>query len=280
MISRLTGNIRAGDGKMRPFLTGRVVLVTGASKGFGAGTARVMARAGAAVIATARDQHALSDVVDEIRAEGAQGVAISADLTEDAQVADLVRQAVRIAGRIDMLINIAGSAEAIGTKVWETPPEAWRRLCRTNLTGVLNLLRHIVPVMQAHYHGRLLFLSSPATFRPQPETGAYAATKAGVNQIVQTLALELRGTGITANTFNPGPIDTPLYGEISGVLNRNAQPSIPVQGRPPELAAQLLLWLCAEETRDLTGEFIQWDNPNTLAAMEEFRQVHRIGRVD
>ncbi len=264
---------------MKPFLTGRVVLVTGASKGFGAGAARLMARAGATVIATARDSDALSGVVDGIRAEGAKGLAISADLTEDAQVAELVRQAVRVAGRIDVLINIAGSAEAIGTKVWETPPEAWHRLCATNLTGVLNLLRHTIPVMQTHHDGRLLFLSSPATFRPQPETGAYAATKAGLNQIVQTLALELRGAGITANAFNPGPIDTPLYGQIAEVLNRNALPAMPMQGRPPELAAQILLWLCAEETRWLSGEFIQWDNPNTLAAMDEFRQVYRIGRV-
>ena len=266
---------------MRPFLTGRVVLVTGASKGLGAGTARVMARAGAFVIATARDRDRLYSVVEGIQAEGAQGLAISADLAKDAEVADLVSQSVNAAGRIDVLINIAGSAEAIGTKVWETPPEVWQRLCATNLTGTLNLLRHAIPVMQAQYEGRLLFLSSPATFRPQPETGAYAATKAGVNQIVQTLAMELQGSGITANIFNPGPIDTPLYGQISGVLSRNAPGPVPAaQGRPPELAAQLLLWLCSPETQGLSGEFIQWDNPNTLAAMEDFRQTHRIGHTD
>lgn len=264
---------------MRPFLNGRVVLVTGASKGFGAGTARVMARAGASVIATARDSDALASVVDGIRDEGAECLAIPADLTQDGEVADLVSGAVRAAGRIDVLINIAGSAEAIGTKLWETPPEAWQRLCTTNLTGPMNLLRHIVPVMQTHYDGRLLFLSSPATFQPQPETGAYAATKAGVNQIVQTLVLELQNSGITANAFNPGPIDTPLYGQISAVLNRDARGAIPAQGRPAELAAQLLLWLCAPETQGLTGEFIQWDNPNTLAAMEEFRQAYGIGRT-
>lgn len=264
---------------MRPFLTGRIVLVTGASQGFGAGTARVMARAGASVIVSARDGDALAGVVEGIRAEGAECLAIPADLTQDGEVAELVSGAVRAAGQIDVLINIAGSAEGIGTKLWETPVATWQQLCATNLTGVMNLLRHVVPVMQARYAGRLLFLSSPATFQPQPETGAYAATKAGVNQIVQTLVLELQNSGITANAFNPGPIDTPLYAQIANVLNRNARGAIPVQGRPAELAAQLLLWLCAPETEGLSGEFIQWDNPNTLAAMEEFRQVYGIGRA-
>ncbi|SIT15348.1 Short-chain dehydrogenase [Roseivivax lentus] len=258
---------------MKPFLTGRVVLVTGASKGLGAGTARVMARAGAHVVATARDGDALNAVVADIRSEGAQAVAIPADLSEDASVAALVAATTQAGGRIDALVNIAGLADGIGTKLWNIPVDTVERLNATNITGVFNVLRHVVPVMQTQHGGRLLFLSSPATFNPQPETGAYAATKAAVNQIVQTLALELNGSGVTVNAFNPGPVDTPLYGQISSVLSRGGMSPA---GRPPELAAQLLLWLCAPETATLNGEFVQWDNPNTLAAMDDFQRSYHV----
>lgn len=270
---------------MRPFLKGRVALVTGASHGLGAGTAKLLARAGAAVVATADDCDALAEVVESIKAEGAHAMAIPAVLASDADVASMVDEAVSAAERIDYLVNLDDTTATIGKNLWELSVEDWADVSATNTTSVLNLIRHLVPVMQAQHCGHLLFQSSSSTFRPWPETGGFAASKAAVNQMVQTLALELHDSGVTVNAFNPGPIDTAVFDDVSEALQRSGRALRPdgdtsvTAGRPPELVAQLLLWLCSPETTDLNGEFIQWNNPNTLEAMQQFLQAQQIGAV-
>src|SRR5690606_8666297 len=115
-------------------------------------------------------------------------------------------------------IAIGGSSEGIGVPVWEMQPERWRDLIDANLSGPFYLMRHLAPVMRRQGEGRLMFLSSSATFRPGPLIGPYGATKAAVNQLITTLALALAPDRVSANAFNPGPIDTPTYRHVQEAL--------------------------------------------------------------
>lgn len=262
---------------MVPFLSDRVALVTGASRGLGAGTAKMLARAGATVVLTARDQATLDVVADDIRAEGGKVAACAAELADDSAVRQMVEQTVDAFGRIDFLLSIGGSADGIGTDLDSVAPDVWARLWEANVTGPLNLVRHILPVMRQQQAGRLFFLSSSATFRPMFNTGAYGATKAAVNHLVQSIAAQPNYGGITACAFNPGPIDTPVFAQVSAALWQGQTSDAT---RSPETAARLLLWLCSAETEGLTGEFVQWNSPNTMAAVGAFLQRYQIRQDD
>lgn len=258
---------------MTPFLNNSVALVTGASGGLGAATAVLLSRAGARVAALARSEDKLEKLAAGLRAEGAEAVAIAADLADFDSVGHAVARTVEAFGGIDLLVNVGGSAEGIGRRIWETPPEVFARDLAANAAGAFNLMHHAAPVMRMRPGARLAFLSSPATMTPGPATGAYAASKAAVNQLVQTLALELRQNAVAVNAFNPGPVATESWARISKVLPSG--PNAP-QPQPPEVAAHLPLWLCAPESEGITGEFIQWNNPNTQEALNWFRANRQI----
>lgn len=253
---------------MTPFLDQTVAVVTGASDGLGAAAARLLSRAGASVVITARRQDRLDLLARIIEADGGRVLPRAADLASDAAVGELVADALDRFGQIDFVLNIGGSAGAIGTSLWQVSPADWAQVEAANLTGTLNLIRHLVPHMLERQQGRMLFLSSSATVRPVARTGAYTATKAAVNSMVQTLALEMDGAPIAFNAFNPGPIDTPTYRSVVAALN---QPQQMLQiARPPEEAAVLPLWLCSPETYGVTGEFVQWRDPDVYPALNEF----------
>lgn len=260
---------------MIPYLTGQTAFVTGASKGLGRATAQLLARAGANVVAFARDQTELDSLVSEIRSEGGHALAVSGDLGEDAAIAEAVKQALDAFGRVDLLLQIGGSTAGIGAKMWETSPDDWAGIWSVNANGPLNLIRHIAPVMKRNNAGRMLFISSPATMTPTVGTGAYAACKAAVNQMVQTLSLELRAHRVAVNAFSPGPIDTGSWAEVAPVLQPPG--GQPVKPQDPMTAARLPLWLCAPETAHLTGEFIHWANPETSQALKQFAAQYQLG---
>lgn len=255
---------------MQRFLEGRVAYVTGASDGLGAATARRIAAAGATLVLSARRRDRLEAVAADLARDGAECLALPAALGDEGATGEAVAAALRAFGRIDFLICIGGSSDGIGAPVWEMPPERWRALVDANLSGPFYLIRHVVPAMRRQGGGRLLFLSSSATFRPGPLTGPYAATKAAVNQLVTTLAVALAPDRVSANAFNPGPIDTPTYRNVRGALAGSVPGAWP-EARSPDEAADLLLWLCSPEAEGLTGEFVQWDNPNTRNAVELMR---------
>ena len=256
---------------MPVFNSPSVALITGASNGLGASTARLFARAGAAVVITARRQAELDKIAEVIADEGGTVLAVAADLGDDASVAALIKATMDRFGQIDFVVNIGGTAEGIGTKLWQITAAQWRTIEAANIAGPMNLIRHVVPKMLARGQGRMLFLSSSATTRPVAKTGAYTATKAAVNALVETLALEVDPAPIAFLAFNPGPIDTATY---KGVVTALEQPAAMRNiAQTPEKAALLPLWLCSPATWGVTGVFVQWRDPDVVQPLEQFAQA-------
>lgn len=253
---------------MHPFLQGSVAIVTGASDGLGAATARLLARAGATVVATARRRARLELLAEIIARDGGTALPVAADLSDDASVAALVQAALAAHGRIDFVVNIGGATAAMGVPLWQVDPADWTALAAANIAGPLHLIRHAVPHMLDRGTGRMLFLSSPATLEPVARSGAYAASKAAVNALVATLPLEVGAAQVAFNAFNPGPVDTPTFQQVMRALE--APPMARRGAQPAERAAVLPLWLCAPETFGVTGRFIQWNDPDVVPRLGAF----------
>jgi NAD(P)-dependent dehydrogenase (short-subunit alcohol dehydrogenase family) len=189
-------------------LAGKVALVTGASSGIGRAVARLFAREGARVVVVARRAAELDALVAAIAAEGGQAAALAGDVRREETARDAVDLAVRRFGGLDVAVNNAG---AVGetAPVHELSVEAWSLALETNLTSAFLGARHQVPAMLARGGGSLVFTSTFVGHTVgMPGMGAYAASKAGLMGLVQTLAAELGPRGIRANALLPGGTDT------------------------------------------------------------------------
>jgi NAD(P)-dependent dehydrogenase (short-subunit alcohol dehydrogenase family) len=240
------------------FLRDKVALVTGGGRGLGAATARALAGAGAAVAVAARTDTEIGAVARRIRKAGGEAPAVPADVTDYEAVEELVARVLDAFPRIDFLVNMAGAAEPLGVPSWEADPDAWAQTVDANLTGVFHTCRAVVPHMLAEGAGRILNISSPAGQRPIPLASAYCATKAAVDHFSRVLAAELEETGVTVNTFNLGPTDTPVLHQVYDTLYPDRAEALKRYMRPPREAASLVLWLCAPGTARLTGEHLEW----------------------
>jgi 3-oxoacyl-[acyl-carrier protein] reductase len=192
---------------------GHTALVTGASRGLGRAIARRLGQKGAAVcvnyVARASEAEA---AVEEIRAAGAQAIAVRADVGDPAQVRDLVDRAARELGPVSILVNNAGVASR-GT-FEDFDQQAMDRMRRTNVDGLILVTRAVVPAMKERRFGRIVNVSSIAGHgTTAPGNTLYAATKAAVSVLTRRLAMELGPHGITVNAVAPGLIHTDMIKE-------------------------------------------------------------------
>jgi len=191
-----------------PTLAGKAALVTGASRGIGAAIAKRLAVEGATVAITyAKDAEAAAEVVKDIASAGGKAIAIQADAADATAVAAAVEQTVSAFGRIDVLVNNAGTA--IPKPFEETTLAEMDRVIDINLRGVLIATQAVLRQMQDG--GRIITIGSCVGERMMtPGLVAYAATKGAVKMFTQGLAREVASRGITVNNVQPGPIDTDL----------------------------------------------------------------------
>jgi NAD(P)-dependent dehydrogenase (short-subunit alcohol dehydrogenase family) len=223
-----------------PDLTGRVVLITGASGGLGEGVTQAFLTAGATVVGVARSWSG--------KTPQGRFRAVEADLSTPAAARDVVEQVQREAGGIDTVIHLMGGF-AGGQAVQDTDDATWEHMMSMNLNAAFYLFRATLPVLLARKHGRLIAIGSRAGLEPGPGLVAYNVSKAGLNALVRTAAAEVKGTGVTANAVLPSVIDTPA--------NRKAMPAADfTKWVTPESIASLLLWLASDESRDVNGVLI------------------------
>jgi NAD(P)-dependent dehydrogenase (short-subunit alcohol dehydrogenase family) len=184
----------------------RPTVITGASSGIGAETARVLARAGYPVVLGARRLEACHEVADAIRGEGGEAAAFALDLAEPDSIAVFADKAAGAFGSIEIVVSNAAQIQP-GTAI-ETTPEDFEGVLRVNLGGAHRLVRAFGPGMLERQRGDLVFVTSDVVAHPRPCMSAYVSSKWGLEGFVTALAMELEGTGVRATMVRPGPTTT------------------------------------------------------------------------
>ena len=233
-------------------LTGRTVLITGASRGIGAEAARVFAEAGANVALVARGADSIADLAGEI---GKTAVAIPCDISRYWEVAQAVENCVTAFGGLDILINNAGVIEPIA-RMDEADPDGWGQAIDINLKGVFHGMRAALPVMEAAGGGTVLTVSSGAAHGPVEAWSHYCASKAGASMLTMCLHKEMADKGIRAMGLSPGTVATQMQREIkaSGI---NPVSQLDWSDHiPADWPAKALLWMCGADSDAYLGEEI------------------------
>lgn len=272
----------------------RVAVVTGAARGIGAATVRGLAAAGWAVVAVDRagndprlpyamgTETELHQVVAAAEAVSARAtarrdpdphriVAAVADTTDPEAMAAVVDTAEERFGGLDAMVAVAGVI-AGGVPLWEMPGDQLGAVLGVDLGGPITAARAGIPAMlrrPAPRHGRFLAVASAAASRGMPKLAAYSAAKAGVSGLVRGLAVELAGTGITANAVSPGSTDTATLDESARLYGLDDPQQFAHQqpiGRllTPEEVAVMLVWLAGSDSAALTGAVIPVDGGLSL----------------
>jgi NAD(P)-dependent dehydrogenase (short-subunit alcohol dehydrogenase family) len=258
-------------------LSGKVALITGASRGLGRAFAEAMAQFGADVACVGRDEAKLAETVQIISKYKHRAIAIKADVTDENQVKNMVAEAVNKLGKIDIFFNNAGIAR-MPTRIHETPTEDWLAVINTNLTGAFLALKHVLAHMVKNKSGSIINISSIAGLRAEvPEVGpaAYGAAKAGVILLTNIAAMEYARDGIRVNCIAPGmhkselgqnnpgpkpPITADMQKAMAKMMEEYCRAEIPM-GRMAEASelAGLAVLLASDASSYITGQVFAQD---------------------
>jgi len=244
-------------------LAGRVALVTGGSKGLGKAMARGFAEAGADIVISSRHENELEPALAEILdGTGVRGSYFVADMTRREDVIRLAKHALESMGRVDVLVNNAGSN--VPQETDSLTDEDWDRIVELNLTSCMRLTRALVPQMKERRWGRIIHISSVMGFGSKEGRCVYSATKSGLLGMARAQAIDLGPFNITANCIAPGPFLTDLPASILTPAEKEFFASRTALGRwadPRELAGPALL-LASEAGSYITGATIVVDGGN------------------
>jgi NAD(P)-dependent dehydrogenase (short-subunit alcohol dehydrogenase family) len=220
--------------------SGRVALITGASRGLGLEVARLFAAKGVPLILTAREAQALTVAADEL-GRRTEVLALPGDVADRAHAERLVRSGLGRFGRIDVLVN---NASAIGPSPMPAldayPPEAFAQVLQINVVAPLHLAQLVLPGMRERGAGVIINVTSDAAVQAYPGWGGYGASKAALEQLSKVLASELEGSGVRVYVVDPGDMNTQLH--------RDAEPGVDLSHLPgPEVPAPAFVDLVTHE---------------------------------
>ena len=253
-------------------LEGKVALVTGSTSGIGLAIARALAAEGAKVMLNGFGDQA---EIDRIKAElGASHD--GADLSDPAQIENMLRRCAEELGGPDILVNNAGVQHV--SPVEDFPPEKWNAIIAINLSAVFHTTRLAIPGMKQKGWGRIINTASAHSLVASPNKSAYVAAKHGVAGFTKSVALEAAKDGVTVNCISPGYVWTPLVEnqipdtmKARNLTREQVMNDVLLAAQPtksfvtPEEVAALALFLCREEARSITGANLSMDGGWTAA---------------
>lgn len=237
-------------------LTGRVALITGASRGIGRAIAEEFAAHGCAVALAARTPDAIQQVADAINARGGRAVAFAADVTDEQAAERLVAETVAALGGLDILVNNAGG-NSFSIPVASMRLSGWSKTMALNVEATVRLIQQALPHLASSAHGVIINVGSVAGLRGAPLMSHYGAAKAAIASLTRSLSVEVAHQGIRVNSLVPGWIDTDLTSFLrddenteNSVLSR-----VPMArwGRSEEIA-QAALFLASDASSFMTGQ--------------------------
>lgn len=231
-------------------LAGKVALVTGSTSGIGEAIAELFAEQGAEVIVTGRNAERGEAVVARIAASGGTATFIPADVSNADELAKLAEEATQWRGRVDVLVNNAGTMFA--APLVELSLENWQQLVDLDARSVFALMQHLIPQMERNGGGAVLNVTSLAAIQPMAVHSLYGFVKAGVTQMTRNVALEYAQRGVRVNSLLPGLVATPMVNDDPHF--EQVQSGVPM-GRASSAREQAYaaLFLCSDEASYVTG---------------------------
>lgn len=245
-------------------LNGKVAFVTGAVGGLGQAEVFALAEEGANVAVNYRNKPDRAKKADELIRElkekfGGDHIAVPGEISDEADVQEMVKKIISHYGKIDILVNNAGIS--INHLTWDFPKEDWDKVIAVNLSGVFLCTKTVLPYMREQRYGRIINMSSVVGITGARGTVAYTATKAAVIGLTKTVAREVATRGITVNAIAPGYIDAGIIADVSqDYLEKTVKPSIPM-GKLGEAAdiAKAVVFLASDDAKYITGEVLRVD---------------------
>jgi NAD(P)-dependent dehydrogenase (short-subunit alcohol dehydrogenase family) len=255
---------------MNGTLTNRVALVTGASRGIGAATARAFAQAGATVALAARDEQRLDALVAEITQAGGRALSVPTDIGDPGAVERMVARTLDAFGRLDIAFNNAAGGGHPPTPLEQVAIEDFDSAVSINLRGTFLCLKHEIPAMLESGGGAIVNMTSTAGLEGVGGLAAYVSTKHGIVGLTEVAALEYAARGVRVNAVAPGPILTEQLERAGVAAQQGAAQAMPMKrvGRPEEVAATVA-WLCSDAASFITGAIVPIDG-GKLAGMAPF----------
>jgi NAD(P)-dependent dehydrogenase (short-subunit alcohol dehydrogenase family) len=252
-------------------MSGKVAVVTGASRGIGAAVARAFRASGAAVAIAARDGDALRRLADELEGDDGGALAIPTDVSDADAVAEMVGQVVQRFGRLDYACNNAAGGGHPPTPFAEVPLDAFDSGIAVTLRGVFVSMREEIPAMVRSGGGAIVNMSSTAGLQAVGGLATYVAAKHGLEGLTKVAALDYAAQGVRVNALAPGPILTDNLRRAGPKGLEAAERAMPVKrvGQPEEVAAAVV-WLCSDQAGFITGTTLAIDG-GKLAGTPPFR---------
>lgn len=239
-------------------LNGKIAVITGASRGIGAATARLLAARGAAVAVTYRErEQEARAVAAALQREGGQALSVRMDISSAQSVGAGMKEVADRFGALDVLINNAG---AFGARPFEAIDfEFFQEQFTTNVWGTIQVTKAALPLFRDR-GGRIVNLSSQRAFSPKDGTGLYAATKAAVSTLTQAMAIELGPRGITVNAVAPAVTRTEMTAAMPEARKQHFAELTPMRRLgEPEDVARVIAFLASEDAGWITGRTLLAD---------------------
>ncbi len=242
-------------------LSGKAIIVTGASRGIGAATAFELAQSGASVILAARTDSEIKHNAQQIRNHGGEAEAVVCDVSKYKDVQALISHCESTFGRLDGLINNAGVIEPIG-HLATSDPETWGHATDINFKGVYHGIRAALPIMMAQQYGTIVNVSSGAAHSPLEGWSHYCAAKAGAHMLTLCAHKEAASSGVNVVGLSPGTVATEMQVLIKASGINPVSQMEPTDHIDAEWPAKTITWLCKGGAAEYAGQEVSLRDEN------------------